>query len=121
MSDILWSGPQEFEGRSPSKRGGGIMFGPDITENFLKHNNLELLIRSHEVEEEGYKEHHHGKCITIFSAPNYVDQMGNKAAFITVQAPLYKPKYTQYQAVPHPDLQPMHYAKGSPSSFFSFM
>ena len=25
---------------------------------------------------------HDGKCVTIFSAPNYCDQMGNKGAFI---------------------------------------
>lgn len=35
-----------------------------------------------QVKEEGYAVEHDGKCITIFSAPNYVDQMGNKGAFI---------------------------------------
>lgn len=25
---------------------------------------------------------HDGKCITVFSAPNYCDQMGNRGAFI---------------------------------------
>jgi hypothetical protein len=38
--------------------------------------------RSHECKEEGYEVEHNGKCITIFSAPNYCDQMGNKGAFI---------------------------------------
>ena len=68
-----------FPGRSPSKRGVGLSFGPDITKAFLELNNLEMLVRSHEVKEEGYLLEHDGKCCTVFSAPNYCDQMGNKA------------------------------------------
>ena len=34
-----------------------------------------MLIRSHEVKEEGYLVEHDGKCITVFSAPNYCDQV----------------------------------------------
>jgi len=33
--------------------------------------SLDLLIRSHEVKENGYVIEHNGKCITVFSAPNY--------------------------------------------------
>lgn len=35
-----------------------------------------------QVKDEGYAVEHNGKCITVFSAPNYCDQMGNKGAFI---------------------------------------
>ena len=75
MSDILWSDPQALPGRGPSKRGVGLSYGPDITKEFLEFNNLNLLVRSHEVKEEGYLVEHDGKCITIFSAPNYCDQV----------------------------------------------
>ena len=111
MSDLLWSDPQPFEGKSPSKRGVGYSFGPDITAAFLKRNDLDLLVRSHEVKDEGYLVEHAGKTITIFSAPNYCDSMGNKGAFIRFGSNL-KPEFTQYDAVPHPNVRPMAYAAG---------
>ncbi len=116
MSDLLWSDPQPFPGRSVSKRGVGYSFGPDITEAFLKRNNLTLLVRSHEVKEEGYLVEHGGKTITVFSAPNYCDTMGNKGAFIHFDASLV-PKFTQYEAVPHPQVRPMAYAAGMAGLF----
>lgn len=96
MCELLWSDPQPMKGRSPSKRGKlefdkaavkvhrksrgkmnivitgvGIQFGPDVTARFLEHNHLDYIIRSHEVKADGYEEAHDGKCITVFSAPNY--------------------------------------------------
>mmetsp|Transcript_16274 Transcript_16274/g.23974 ORF Transcript_16274/g.23974 Transcript_16274/m.23974 type:complete len:506 (-) Transcript_16274:38-1555(-) len=111
MSDLLWSDPQPFPGKSPSKRGIGWSFGPDITAAFLESNGLELLVRSHEVKDDGYLVEHGGKTITIFSAPNYCDQMGNKGAFIHFEGDL-KPSFTQYDAVSHPPVRPMAYAAG---------
>jgi hypothetical protein len=49
MTEMLWSDPQMLPGRTMSKRGVGCQFGPDVTERFLKDNNLSLLVRSHEV------------------------------------------------------------------------
>ena len=40
---------------------------------------------------------HDGKCITVFSAPNYCDTMGNKGAFITLDGADMTPKYTTYE------------------------
>ena len=97
-------------GRSPSKRGMGYSFGPDYTHNFLRANNLKLLVRSHEMQPDGYVVDHAGKCITVFSAPNYCDQMGNKGAFIRFGADL-EPKFTQFEAAPHPNVPAMAYAR----------
>ncbi|KAH7642321.1 serine/threonine-protein phosphatase 5 [Dermatophagoides farinae] len=118
MCDILWSDPMPAEGRQPSKRGVGCQFGPDITENFLKLNNLDYIIRSHEVKDNGYEVAHGGKCITVFSAPNYCDRMGNLGAFINFNGgDELIPKYTTFKEVPHPDKKPMCYS----SNLFSMM
>jgi len=79
MSELLWSDPQPQNGRSESKRGvgkksflkvvddlknvslQGLQFGPDVTERFLKSNNLEYVVRSHEVKQEGYEIAHNGQ------------------------------------------------------------
>ncbi|KAF5834541.1 Metallo-dependent phosphatase-like protein [Dunaliella salina] len=49
MCEALWSDPSPVKGRTPSKRGVGVMFGADVTKTFLDRNNLELIVRSHEV------------------------------------------------------------------------
>ncbi|ONI17603.1 hypothetical protein PRUPE_3G168900 [Prunus persica] len=110
MCELLWSDPQPTPGRGPSKRGVGLSFGGDVTKRFLQENNLDLVVRSHEVKDEGYEIEHDGKLITVFSAPNYCDQMGNKGAFIRFEAPDLKPNIVTFSAVDHPDVKPMAYA-----------
>ena len=109
MTEMLWSDPGPNKGLMPSKRGVGVSFGEDVTNKFLQANGLDLLIRSHECKDEGYEVDHGGKTITVFSAPNYCDQMGNKGAFIHLDETL-KPKFTTFAAVPHPSVRPMQYA-----------
>nr|XP_027201331.1 serine/threonine-protein phosphatase 5-like [Dermatophagoides pteronyssinus] len=82
IRDLLWADPAEEAGSHSSKRGVSHMFGPDFTERFLHRNALKLVIRSHEMKDEGYEIMHDGKLITVFSAPNYCDTMNNSAAVI---------------------------------------
>ncbi|XP_012246881.1 serine/threonine-protein phosphatase 5 [Bombus vosnesenskii] len=117
MCELLWSDPQPQAGRAPSKRGVGVQFGPDVTQNFLAMNNLDYIIRSHEVKNDGYEVGHFGKCITVFSAPNYCDTMGNRGAFITLNGKDMEPHFTSYEAVAHPNIRPMAYA----NSLLKFM
>ena len=116
MSEALWSDPQPTPGRAPSKRGVGLSFGPDVTANFLKRNNLKMVVRSHEVKDEGYEVEAAGKLATVFSAPNYCDQMGNKGAILSFDN---EGEYlvTQFEAVPHPPMRPMAYASGMGGMF----
>ncbi|XP_026191995.1 serine/threonine-protein phosphatase 5 [Cyclospora cayetanensis] len=110
MTDLLWSDPSPLPGLTPSKRGVASQFGPDITEAFLKRNNLGFIIRSHEMKEEGYEVEHNGKLITVFSAPNYCDEMGNKGAFIRLKGSVMEPQFHQFTAVKHPPGPAMQYA-----------
>ena len=72
MNELLWSDPHEGIGRVTSKRGtAAMMFDKAAAEAFCKYNNLDYIIRSHEVEQEGYRITHGGKTITVFSAPKY--------------------------------------------------
>ncbi|KAH8850956.1 Serine/threonine-protein phosphatase 5 [Schistosoma japonicum] len=121
MCELLWSDPMEAEGRAHSKRGVGCQFGPDITESFCKQNGLDYIIRSHEVKDEGYEVAHNGRCITVFSAPNYCDTMHNRGAFITLKGSEKPgemlPKFTSFKEVPHPDVRPMAYVNPLLSMF----
>lgn len=110
MTELLWSDPSPLPGWTPSKRGVGVAFGPDVTRRFLEANKLDLLIRSHEVKEGGYEVEHNGLLATVFSAPNYCDQMGNKGAFVRFKGSEMVPHFTTFDAVPHPDVKPMAFA-----------
>ncbi|KAH7913689.1 phosphoprotein phosphatase [Hygrophoropsis aurantiaca] len=112
---LLWTDPQIMPGRGPSKRGVGIAFGPDVTRRWCTLNGVTGIIRSHEVRENGYAIEHDGLCTTVFSAPNYVDQVGNKGAFIRIDSSG-EQKYTQFDATPHPPMKPMAYAQGGLAS-----
>lgn len=116
MTEMLWSDPQPGWGRAPSKRGVGVAFGLDVTENFLETNGLELVIRSHEMKEDGFEVEHGGKLITVFSAPNYCDQMGNMGAYIRLDGATMTPTMRSFAAVPHPPVMAMQYA--NPLFFF---
>jgi len=41
----------------------------------MNYHFTDLVVRSHEVKDEGYEVDHDGKLITVFSAPNYCDQV----------------------------------------------
>lgn len=107
--EILWSDPCDSHGKFPNKRGIGIAFGPDVTQNFLNKNDLKLVIRSHEVKDQGYEIQHGNNLITVFSAPNYCDQMGNKGAFIRIKDDMI-PEFITFYAVSHPNVPAMFYA-----------
>lgn len=73
---------------------------------------IELVVRSHEVKPEGFEYQKGGKCLTVFSAPNYCDQMGNKGAFVRFKGKDMDPMVTSFEKVDHPKIPPMAYARG---------
>lgn len=69
-------------------RGGGtVNFGANVTQAFLARNKLDYIVRSHEVQMQGYSVLHEGLCITVFSAPNYCGEVGNLGAVLRYDQP----------------------------------
>lgn len=114
MAEMMWADPIALRGRHASKRGMGLSFGPDVTEKFLNFNALQIVVRSHEVKDDGFEFEHGGKLVTVFSAPNYCDQMNNKGAFLKLSFPIENGDAVidpvSFTAVPHPNVRPMQYA-----------
>ncbi|GAA5833510.1 hypothetical protein JCM3766R1_002562 [Sporobolomyces carnicolor] len=111
MAEMLWCDPQDAPGRGPSKRGIGLGFGPDVTRRWTELNEITAVLRSHEVRQGGYSVEHDGLLITVFSAPNYVDQVGNLGAFARIDD-TGEIEYKTFSEVPHPNVRPMAYAGG---------
>ncbi|KAE9414567.1 hypothetical protein Angca_005345, partial [Angiostrongylus cantonensis] len=90
--DFLWSDPHidvwTFEPnirRDPSGAGVGHLFGPIQIRNFIKRNNLSLIVRGHQPPMSGYERI--GKhLITIFSTPAYriEENVGNMGASLVI-------------------------------------
>ena len=85
MSDLLWSDPNdEREGWGQSPRGAGFLFGGDISRKFNFTNNLSMICRAHQLQQNGYLWSHENNVLTIFSAPNYCYRCGNLAAIMEI-------------------------------------
>jgi len=85
MCDLLWSDPDEdIDGWKGSPRGSGWLFGKDISQKWNYHNGLDIIVRAHQLVQEGYLYGHNRQIITLFSAPNYVYRCGNKAALMKI-------------------------------------
>ncbi|CUG86128.1 serine-threonine protein phosphatase, putative [Bodo saltans] len=105
VCDILWSDPVErYKSRNlgmrhqgefwrTSARGCGIEYLDGHTEAFLAHNNLEMIVRSHEMVAGGYELCHQGRCATVFSASDYCGVSGNRAAVMVFAAFRDEPVY----------------------------
>ena len=86
ITDLIWSDPnEEVDEYVPSKKGAGQFYGEKAVQNFLKENsNIEMIIRSHELVENGYKYQFNNKLLTVFSAPNYGGRVGNTGSILKI-------------------------------------
>jgi serine/threonine-protein phosphatase 6 catalytic subunit len=53
--DLMWSDPEDIEAWQVSPRGAGWLFGYRVTNEFNRINRLDLIARSHQLVQEGYK------------------------------------------------------------------
>ncbi|KAI9261231.1 Metallo-dependent phosphatase-like protein [Helicostylum pulchrum] len=84
--DLLWSDPEtQVDAWALSPRGGGYLFGPLPTTSFCQNNGIDLIVRSHQLVDEGYNyPFEEGNLVTLWSAPNYCYRCGNKAAILKI-------------------------------------
>ena len=87
--DIFWSDPTDSDvdiqlnsTRDPTGVGNIVKFVSDRVEEFLKNNNLTLILRAHEFVMDGFERFSGGKLITIFSATDYCGKHKNADAIL---------------------------------------
>ncbi|MHA1630669.1 MAG: metallophosphoesterase family protein [Candidatus Heimdallarchaeota archaeon] len=85
IMQLLWNDPQpEIEWSSYSLRGDGIYtFGKALVEEFLKTNELAMIIRAHEVVPEGYRYLFENKLLSLFTSEEYYTYVNAKVALIS--------------------------------------
>ncbi|KAH9582120.1 Calcineurin-like phosphoesterase domain [Trypanosoma melophagium] len=139
MCDLLWSDPfWDVENPSPisggtkgdyytpgngpygtkpafllnEDRGCGYLFNYLCVKHFLMANKLLCIIRSHEVQDEGYKLYRFNNAsnfpcmVSVFSAPNYCDSLDNKGAILYLEGENMGIK--QFFSSPHPYILAKH-------------
>lgn len=96
--DALWSDPKQTTGIEPNLlRGGGCLWGNDITDAIINKYKLNLIIRSHECKELGYEYTHENRILTLFSASNYYDYYSNYGAYAKIISANEKPIIIQFR------------------------
>ena len=94
LIDILWSDPtdndQEYGiqsdlARDPNETGFIVRYGPDRVEEFLRKNELIMIVRGHECVMDGIERFAKGQLITLFSATDYCGKHKNAGAALFVQ------------------------------------
>ncbi|KAF7639056.1 Serine/threonine-protein phosphatase [Meloidogyne graminicola] len=79
--DLLWADPENgIQGCVKSPRGASVMFGEDVVARICKQLDIDLVVRAHQVVQDGAEFFANRKLITLFSAPHYAAQYNNAGA-----------------------------------------
>ncbi|VDN98813.1 unnamed protein product [Rodentolepis nana] len=83
LCDLLWADPLNPDmldpdtGFGPNERGVSYVFSPEVVDRFLTRFGLDLVVRAHQVVEDGFEFFANRSFVTIFSAPNYCGEFDN--------------------------------------------
>ena len=128
LTDIMWSDPtNSCELFLPSNRGSGCYFGFVVTNNFLKRNNMKMIVRGHQIIKNGVETTHEKKVITVYSSSS-VKQGGYAACIIFSKDDNYKAfRFRPITTVNRgnakffaPTLKPAHIIESHTLSSFNF-
>ena len=72
------------KGWAENDRGVSFTYGGDVVRQFLRRFDFDLLIRAHQVVEDGYEFFAGRELVTLFSAPNYCGEFNNAGAMMTI-------------------------------------
>jgi len=86
VCDLLWADPDtDVAGWHENNRGVSYVFGADAVVSFLQKHDLDLIVRAHQVVEDGYEFFAARRLVTMFSAPNYCGEFDNAGALMKVR------------------------------------
>jgi serine/threonine-protein phosphatase PP1 catalytic subunit len=109
VCDLLWADPGEENTKDYAfnERGISVTFSSEVCKNFLESNDLDLIVRGHQVVEEGYEFFADQSLVTVFSAPNYTGEFDNNGAVMYADEDLMcsfqilKPATTKNKKIKH--------------------
>lgn len=85
LCDLLWSDPsEEVSLWEKNDRGVSYIFSKEIVKKFIAKNNIDLIVRAHQVVEEGFEFFGDRSLVTVFSAPDYCGEYTNSAGMMIV-------------------------------------
>jgi len=85
LCDFLWSDPDgDIRGWGENDRGASYVFGANVISEFLKKHDFDLIVRAHQVVEDGYEFFANRQLVTVFSAPNYCGEFDNAGAVMSI-------------------------------------
>ncbi|XP_014250762.1 serine/threonine-protein phosphatase alpha-3 isoform-like [Cimex lectularius] len=89
VCDLLWGDPDErVVGWGQNDRGVSYVFGTDVVRWFLRRHRVSLIVRAHQVVEDGYQFFSKRGLLTLFSAANYCGEFDNAGAVMSVSEDL---------------------------------
>lgn len=100
LCDLLWSDPEPGrKGWGQNDRGVSYTFGEQILREKLQSLDVDVIIRAHQVQDNGYSFFGGRGLVTVFSASNYCGEFTNCGAMLMMDAELtcsfqvFKPRF----------------------------